>query len=206
MDEVVQDTNLDQEVPHITFGQRDQSLENHEIGEVDMVPLDGTGEQQLIDDIVNLVDPYDSGESVEQLINELDHMQDKIDVELEQIRSIGSGNAQERPRRSIQTTRGQRQNPRYDEEYKLCVAHSDQNRNISPMSKLDITEHIIGVVFTQYSFRAGLTKFKKQGEEAIQQELKQPHDMDVFVPVPAENLSPEQKKKALSTVTFIKEK
>ncbi len=49
-------------------------------------------------------------------------------------------------------------------------------------------------------------KFKERGEEALQQELKQLHDMDVFIPVPESDLSPQQKEKAHSTVTFIKEK
>ncbi len=74
------------------------------------------------------------------------------------------------------------------------------------MNELDITKHVIGVVFTQYLLCASLTKFKQNGKEAIQQELKQLHNMDVLIPIPADNLTPEQTKNALLTVTFIKEK
>lgn len=74
------------------------------------------------------------------------------------------------------------------------------------MTEIKITEHIIGVVFTQYSLKAGLSRFKEAGEEALKKELTQLHDMDVFVPIPESNLSDEQKRKALSMVTFIKQK
>ncbi len=49
-------------------------------------------------------------------------------------------------------------------------------------------------------------KFKEQGENALWDELKQLHDMDVFIPVPESTLTVDQKSKALSTVTFIKQK
>ncbi len=74
------------------------------------------------------------------------------------------------------------------------------------MSELETTEHIIGVVFTQYLLQAGLRKFKERGEKALHQELKQLHDMDVFIPVPESELTSAQKQNALSTVTFLKEK
>lgn len=50
------------------------------------------------------------------------------------------------------------------------------------MDELEVVEHIIGVVFTQYSLQAGLQKFKKQGKDAMKQELQQLHNMDVFIP------------------------
>ncbi len=74
------------------------------------------------------------------------------------------------------------------------------------MNDKEVTKHIIGVVFTQYSMRAGLRKFKKEPENALHKELQQLHDMEVFIPMPANDLTPEQKRKALSTVTFIKQK
>ncbi len=74
------------------------------------------------------------------------------------------------------------------------------------MDEYDVIKHIIRIVFTQYSMQARLQKLKKEGEEALQKELKQLHYMDVFIPVPAANLTQEQKNKALSTVTFIKQK
>ncbi len=52
---------------------------------------------------------------------------------------------------------------------------------------------------------AGLWKFKNEGEDMFQQDLKQLHDMDMFKPVLASNHALEQKKKALLTVSFIKQ-
>ncbi len=100
---------------------------------------------------------------MEELISELDHAQEEIDEKIEQIQNKGSGH-RENLRWSSWTTRGQRQNPRYDDEYELLVTHNNENCNIEPMNELDITKHVIGVVFTQYLLRADLTKFKKKGD------------------------------------------
>ncbi len=62
------------------------------------------------------------------------------------------------------------------------------------MNEHEVVEHIIGVVFTQYSMQAGLHKFKKEGENSLQQELKQLHDMEVFIPIPEDNLTNSQVK------------
>ncbi|KAL7464347.1 hypothetical protein ACHAXS_004676 [Conticribra weissflogii] len=205
--EVVEDTDLDREVPHLAFGQRDENLEDYDIGDVDMVPLDDADEQQLINDITNNTEYNAATGQIDELIHDLDQVQGEIDQELEQLQAIVHPPEQvEQVRRSSRTTRGQRQNPRYDEEYELLNTHDNTRREITSMDELEITEHIIGVVFTQYSLRAGLRRFKEKGEQAIKQELQQLHDMDVFVPVPESNLSADQKRKALSTVTFIKEK
>ncbi len=39
--DVIEDMDLEGEIPHVTFGQRDPALENYDIGVFDMVPLTG---------------------------------------------------------------------------------------------------------------------------------------------------------------------
>ncbi len=84
--------------------------------------------------------------------------------------------------------------------------HNNLFRVVKPMTELETTKHIIGVVLTQYSLNAGLCKFKTNGKNALKKELTHLHEMDVFIPVPVSTFSDEQKRKALSTVTFIKQK
>ncbi len=59
--------------------------------------------------------------------------------------------------------------------------HDNSHREVKPMSNLKITEHVIGVIFTQYSMKVGLSRFKEAGEETLKKELTQLHNMDVFV-------------------------
>jgi hypothetical protein len=59
---------------------------------------------------------------------------------------------------------------------------------------------------TQYSLKEGLKKFKEIGEEAVSKELLQLHTRDTFKPQNAEELSTNQKKGALETIMFLKEK
>jgi hypothetical protein len=59
---------------------------------------------------------------------------------------------------------------------------------------------------TQYSLKKGLKKFKEVGEEAVSKELLQLHMRDTFKPQNAEELSTNQKKGALESLMFLKEK
>jgi hypothetical protein len=59
---------------------------------------------------------------------------------------------------------------------------------------------------TQYSLKKGLEKFKKVGEEAVSKELLQLHMRDTFKPQNVRELSSEQKKGALESLMFLKEK
>jgi hypothetical protein len=59
---------------------------------------------------------------------------------------------------------------------------------------------------TQYSLKKGLRKFKKVGEEAVSKELKQLHMRDTFTPQDSDNLSDTQKRGALESLMFLKEK
>jgi hypothetical protein len=59
---------------------------------------------------------------------------------------------------------------------------------------------------TQYSLKKGLKKFKEVGEEAVSKELLQLHMRDTFKPQDAEERSTNQKKGALESLMFLKEK
>ncbi len=108
--------------------------------------------------------------------------------------------------RFTRTTRGRRQHARYGEEYQLATIQDNSKRELTAKNELETVEHIIGVIFMQYSMQVGLQRFKKKSEDALQQELQQLLDMEVFVPIQESCLTAEQKQKALSMVTFIKKK
>jgi hypothetical protein len=59
---------------------------------------------------------------------------------------------------------------------------------------------------TQYSLKKGLRKFQKVGEAAVSKELKQLHMRDTFAPQDSKNLTAKQKREALESMMFLKEK
>ena len=58
----------------------------------------------------------------------------------------------------------------------------------------------------QYQLEAGIKQFSEQGETAVTKELAQFNKYGVFEPKHARDLSEEDKKKALSSLIFLKEK
>ncbi len=58
----------------------------------------------------------------------------------------------------------------------------------------------------QYQLEAGIKGFGKQGESAVTKELNQFNKYELFKPQHANDLSEEDKKKALSSLIFLKEK
>jgi len=62
------------------------------------------------------------------------------------------------------------------------------------------------VMMTQMSVKAGLKRFGKKGNEAVSKELRQLHDRKAMEPVLKSELSPEDRKRALRYLMFIKEK
>ncbi len=58
----------------------------------------------------------------------------------------------------------------------------------------------------QYLIRAGIKKFKERGEAGVSKELTQMHDMQVFWPICKDDLTYNEKKKALASRMFLKEK
>jgi hypothetical protein len=66
--------------------------------------------------------------------------------------------------------------------------------------------NIMHHAMTQYSLKKGLKKFKEVGEEAVSKELLQLHMRDTFKPQNADELSTDQKKGALESLMFLKDK
>jgi hypothetical protein len=58
----------------------------------------------------------------------------------------------------------------------------------------------------QYTLDAGLRKFGDEGMTAVTKELRQFNTYNVFEPLEANSLSNEEKKGALSSLIFLKEK
>ncbi len=84
--EVVENTDLDREMRHMTFGQRGEALEDYDIEDVDMVPLDGLNKQHFIYKIRDNQEPNKG--SVHWLINKMDQIQNEMDNQLDEIQAI----------------------------------------------------------------------------------------------------------------------
>ena len=70
----------------------------------------------------------------------------------------------------------------------------------------EIKELMVRHCLSQYSLKAGLKKFGKQGEAAVRKELGQFHDLNVFIPVDAKKLTRKERQDALASLIFLKEK
>ena len=64
----------------------------------------------------------------------------------------------------------------------------------------------MGVIMTQYSLNKGLKKFGDRGEKAVVKELSSLKDMDTFFPMNVNELTKEQRTRAISSLMFLKEK
>ncbi|KAL7522827.1 hypothetical protein ACHAWX_007557 [Stephanocyclus meneghinianus] len=58
----------------------------------------------------------------------------------------------------------------------------------------------------QYGQQKGLKTFEEQGVESVQAELSQIHMQNTFTPTKFEDLSPEQRRKAIKTLIFLEQK
>ena len=88
-----------------------------------------------------------------------------------------------------------------------CVFLSSDNlSDTKPIPEEDREEFALGVALIHYSMNAGIKKFKAKGEAGVTKELTQMHDMNVFRPIEVESLTYDEKKKALLSLMFLKEK
>ena len=85
------------------------------------------------------------------------------------------------------------------------LAH-ESSKNIKKKPATDREEIILGISLTQYSLRSGLKVLGDRGDNAVVKELSTIHDMDTFTPVDAENMTLEERKPAISSLMFLKEK
>ncbi len=108
----------------------------------------------------------------------MNQIQHDIDDKLDEIQSMTWQQTAPFPMQwSNQITRGLRQNPRYNEEFQLVLLHDNNKREVTTMDEHNEVELIIEIVLTQYSMRASLKKIKKEGNDSLQRELKQLHDI-----------------------------
>jgi hypothetical protein len=78
--------------------------------------------------------------------------------------------------------------------------------NAKPIPKEDREEVVLGVALVHYLMNTGIKKFKAKGEAGVTKELTQIHDMRVFCLIKVEALTYNKRKKALSSLMFLKEK
>ena len=71
------------------------------------------------------------------------------------------------------------------------------------MTQTEVNSRLLGVaMLQQFSIKAGLKHFGKKGEEAVTSELTQMHDMQTYIPVDPETMTPQQKLEALNMLSF----
>jgi hypothetical protein len=73
-------------------------------------------------------------------------------------------------------------------------------------ARWQLNDEIIQFTFTQYSLKQGLQKFTIDGPKATMAEMSQLHDKHTFQPVHVSSLTERQRKEALESLIFIKEK
>jgi len=81
-------------------------------------------------------------------------------------------------------------------------------RNIPRVNyaKYFVTPSEVHYIMTTLSVKAGMKKWGDKAEHAVSKEFSQLHYKDTFEPVKGSSLTPEEKKKALESLTFLKEK
>ena len=85
--------------------------------------------------------------------------------------------------------------------YKEAASHVD-----SYFKNDKFQEFVIHFIMAQLSINQGLQAFGKRGEEAVQKELKQIHDLNAYKPLVASKLTSEEKKNAVPSLMFLTEK
>ena len=87
----------------------------------------------------------------------------------------------------------------------MCFLAQDV-KDAEPAVDEDHKEFALGVALSTYGLRAGIKKFGEKGLTSVKKELKQMHDLTVFVPVEADSLTAKQKSKAIRSLINLKEK
>jgi hypothetical protein len=87
----------------------------------------------------------------------------------------------------------------------MCFLAQDV-KDAEPAVKEEHKEFALGVALSTYGLRAGIKKFGDKRLTSVKKELKQMHDLTVFVPVEADSLTAKQKSKAIRPLINLKEK
>jgi hypothetical protein len=88
----------------------------------------------------------------------------------------------------------------------FCCFLAEDLHNAKPIPEEDRKEYALGVTMAQYLIGAGIKKFKECGKAGVSKKLTQMHDMQVFQPICKNDLTYDEKKKALTLLMFLKEK
>ena len=99
------------------------------------------------------------------------------------------------PRYNLRKTRGRDYGHRYDKE-----DYVTDSVVMTTQGESEVLET------PQMSLRAGLRTFGKDGEVAVEKEMRQLHDRGVMIPVHKKDLTPDQRREALAYLMFLKRK
>ena len=88
----------------------------------------------------------------------------------------------------------------------VCFFSAEDLSNAKPVPEADRDEYALGVTLVTYGISPGIKKFKERGEAGVTKELTQMHNMDVFHPIMKDDLSRDERKNALASLMFLKEK
>jgi hypothetical protein len=88
----------------------------------------------------------------------------------------------------------------------ICCFSAEDLHRAKPIPEEDREEYALGVALVQYSIGARIKKFQEQGKAGVSKELTQMHNMQVFQPFLKDDLTWDEKKKALALLMFLKEK
>lgn len=95
---------------------------------------------------------------------------------------------------------------------KKSLAHAEEEMgmdsatNEDPIELMEGEEAILGCIMMQLSLKAGLRKWGKRGEESAMKEMTQMHDLQAFFPRDPTTMTKEQRRNALASLIFLKEK
>jgi hypothetical protein len=88
----------------------------------------------------------------------------------------------------------------------LCFFSAEDLSDAKPVPEADRDKYAPGVALVTYGIGPGIKKFKERGEAGVTKELTQMHDMDVFRLIMKDDLTRDERKKALASLMFLKEK
>jgi hypothetical protein len=88
----------------------------------------------------------------------------------------------------------------------VCFFSAEDLSDAKPVPEGDRDEYALGVALLTYGIGPGIKKFQERGEAGVTKELTQMHDMDVFRPIMKNDLTRDERKKALASLMFLKEK
>ncbi|KAL7466255.1 hypothetical protein ACHAXS_006545 [Conticribra weissflogii] len=185
-----ENANLDAEQPQITFGRR-QVRPN---------------EQALIQEILA---GHNTGPDKDGIEGTADQVGDPEETTQDKPEPM----EQHEPRRSTRQNRGRRITERYAAEFQgngpegtAILTLGEEDQEVAALTEEETNEHIMGVIMTQYAWRAGLKRFRKKGKDAMSDELGKLHNMQTFIPVHRNQLTEEEEQKAVESLMFLKEK